>query len=233
MAIGNSSLGFAFARSTRLGLRAGAAVLLAVLFFPLSPLALIAQRALSAQETPQTPPVGNQIMGELGFAASSKPDKTAGVWVDGQYVGFVNELKGDKKVLLLPGSHEISVRQTGYIDLTQTITAEPGKKTILTIKLDKNPQAQFSAITGEIKLEVTPERAAVFVDGHFAGTVNQFRGAGRAMLVAPGNHHIKIALVGYQPFETDVTLLAKQKITVKTDLAPGTVQQADPTVKNN
>jgi PEGA domain len=63
--------------------------------------------------------------------------------------------------------------------------------------------------------------------------VNQFRGAGRAMLVAPGNHHIKIGLVGYQPFETDVTLLAKQKITVKTDLAPGTIQQADPAVKNN
>jgi hypothetical protein len=63
--------------------------------------------------------------------------------------------------------------------------------------------------------------------------VNQFRGAGRAMLIAPGKHHIKIGLVGYQPFETDVTLLANQKITVKTDLAPGTIQQADPAVKNN
>ena len=227
MAICNS--GLSFARSMRLGLRSGATILLGVLLFQLAPMA---QRALSAQEAPP-PPVGNQIMGELGFEASAKPDKTAGVWVDGQYVGYVKELKGDKKILLLPGSHEISVRQTGYINLTQTITAEPGKKTILTIKLDKNPQAQFSAITGEIKLEVTPERAAVFVDGHFAGTVNQFRGAGRAMLIAPGNHHIKIGLVGYQPFETDVTLLAKQKITVKTNLAPGTVQQAGPAVDSN
>jgi hypothetical protein len=228
MAIGNSGFSFAVARCARLGFRAGAVILLGALVFSAAPLV---PRAASAQQAP--PPVGNQIMGELGFAASAKPDKTAGVWVDGQYVGFVSELKGDKRVLLLPGSHEISVRQTGYLDLTQTITAEPGKKTILTIKLDKNPQAQFSAITGEIKLEVTPDRAAVFVDGHFAGTVNQFRGAGRAMLVAPGNHHIKIDLVGYQPFETDVTLLAKQKITVKTDLAPGTVQQADPAVKKN
>ena len=232
MAIGDSSFGFDLARCARLGLRAGAAILLGVLFFPFSPLAPLTQPAMSAQEAPQAP-VGNQIMGELGFAASTKPDKTAGVWVDGQYVGFINELKGNKKVLLLPGSHEISVRQTGYLDLTQTVVTEPGKKTILTVKLERNPQAQFSAVTGAIKLEVTPERAAVFVDGHFAGTVNQFRGAGRAMLVAPGNHHIKIDLVGYQPFETDVTLLAKQKITVKTELAPGTVQQADPAVKNN
>ena len=229
MVSANSEFGSGFARSLRLGVRTVAAILLSALCYASSPLA---PQATFSQQAPQTP-VSNQIMGELGFAASAKPDKTAGVWVDGQYVGFVNELKGDKKVLLLPGSHEISVRQTGYLDLTQPITAEPGKKTILAIKLERNPQAQFSAITGEIKIEVTPDRAAVFVDGHFAGTVNQFRGAGRAMLVAPGNHHIKIDLVGYQPFETDVTLLAKQKITVKTDLLPGTVQQADPAVKNN
>jgi PEGA domain len=216
MAIRNSG----FARSRSFGAFLGAAILIGALLFPL---------VASTQKAP----TGNQIMGELGFAASTKAEKTAGVWVDGQYVGFVNELRDDKKVLLLPGEHEIAVRQTGYFELTQKIVTEPGKKTILTVRLEKNPQAQFSAVNGEIKLEVTPERAAVFVDGHFAGTVNQFRGAGRAMLVAPGSHHIKIDLVGYQPFETDVTLLAKQKITVKTDLVAGTVQQADPAVKNN
>lgn len=228
MSIGSSSVRFGFARRTRLGLRICSAILLGALVFSL---ALLAPRAASAQQAP--PPTGNQIMGEVGFAAKTKAEKTAGVWVDGQYVGFVNELKGDKKILLLPGEHEIAVRQTGYFEFTQKIVTEPAKKTLLTIHLEKNPQAQFSAVTGEIKLEVTPDRAAVFVDGHFAGTVNQFRGAGRAMLIAPGNHHIKIGLVGYQPFETDVTLLAKQKITVKTDLAPGTVEQAGPAVKNN
>jgi hypothetical protein len=216
MAIGN----FGFAQLRRLRGRVGAVILIGALLFPL---------AASAQQASS----GNQIMGELAFVAKTKAEKTAGVWVDGQYVGFVNELRDNKKVLLLPGAHDIAVRQTGYFELTDKIVAEPAKKTILTVKLEKNPQAQFSAVTGEIKLEVTPERAAVFVDGHFAGTVNQFRGAGRAMLIAPGNHHIKIDLVGYQPFETDVTLLAKQKITVKTDLAPGTVQQADPAIKNS
>jgi hypothetical protein len=216
MAIGNSG----FAQSRKFGRFLAAAILIGALLFPLG---------APAQQTP----TGNQIMGELAFVATTKAEKTAGVWVDGQYVGFVKELKDNKKLLLLPGEHDIAVRQTGYFELTEKIVAEPAKKTILTIHLQQNPQAQFSAVTGQIKLEVTPERAAVFVDGHFAGTVNQFRGAGRAMLIAPGNHHIKIDLVGYQPFETDVTLLAKQKITVKTDLAPGTVQQADPAIKNS
>jgi hypothetical protein len=38
------------------------------------------------------------------------------------------------------------------------------------------------------------------------------------MLVAPGNHQIKIALPGYQTFETEVKPLANQTVEVKTDL---------------
>src|ERR1700723_6475 len=122
MVNGNSG----FSRSRSLGAFLGAAILGAALLFPL---VAAAQKA----------PTGNQIMGELGFTASTKADKTAGVWVDGQYVGFVNELRDDKKVLLLPGEHEISVRQTGYFELTQKIVTEPGKKTIMAIRLEKNP----------------------------------------------------------------------------------------------
>ena len=200
-----------------------AAVLMMPLLFP---------TVLSAQDQ-QTPTTGNQVMGQVEFVGKTKAEKTAGVWVDGQYVGFVNELKGDKKVLLLPGEHTISARQTGYIELTQKIVAEPGKKTILTITLEKDPKAQFSASSAQVKLKVTPERAAVFVDGQFAGTANQFQGVGRAMLIAPGKHHIKIGLVGYQPFETDVTLAPNQKFTIKTDLVEGGAMQADPAIKNN
>ncbi len=51
------------------------------------------------------------------------------------------------------------------------------------------------------------------------------------MLVSPGKHHLKIDLPGYQVFETDVNLLPKQKITIKTDLVPGSITQADPSIK--
>lgn len=176
---------------------------------------------------------GNQVMAEVQFTGKTKAEKTAGVWVDGQYVGYASELKGDKKVLLLPGEHNISVRQTGYLDFTQKIVTEPGKKNVLTVTLEKDPQAEFSASNGQIKLKATPERAAVFVDGKFAGTANQFQGVGRAMVIAAGNHHIKIALVGYQPFETDVSVLANQKITIKTELVQGSILQADPAIKKN
>src|ERR1043166_6751297 len=58
----------------------------------------------------------NQVMGELEFEGKSKVEQDSGVWVDGNYVGYLKELKGNKKVMLLPGTHEVTVRQSGYQD---------------------------------------------------------------------------------------------------------------------
>lgn len=175
----------------------------------------------------------NQVLGEVQLVGKTKADKTSGVWVDGQYLGYVNELKDDKKILLLPGEHEIVVRQSGYKDFSQKLTVEPRKKTVLQVVMVKDPQAQFPKVSGQIKLQVTPERAAVFVDDLFVGSVSEFMGVGRGMLVSPGNHRIKIALPGYQAFDTEVSLLPRQKITIKTDLLPGSISQAGPSIKQN
>ena len=68
----------------------------------------------------------NKIMGQIDFEAASKPSNNAGFWIDGQYLGYVSELKGDKKVLLLPGDHEVIARQTGYEDFKEKVTARAG-----------------------------------------------------------------------------------------------------------
>jgi hypothetical protein len=162
----------------------------------------------------------NKVLGEVEFHADNKAAESSGVWVDGGYVGYVNELKGNKKVLLLPGEHEISVRQSGYLDFNQKVLTQPGRKIVLHVMMEKNPRAKSSAVKSQIKLKVKPERAAVFLDGAFAGTVDEFNGWGQAMLVNPGKHHLKIDLPGYLEFNTDVNLLPYQKITIETNLAP-------------
>jgi hypothetical protein len=35
----------------------------------------------------------NQVMGEVHFIGPTKVEKSSGVWVDDQYVGYVKELK--------------------------------------------------------------------------------------------------------------------------------------------
>ncbi len=173
----------------------------------------------------------NQVLGQVNFEAKTNIDKSSGVWVDGQYLGYVNELKGNKKVLLVPGQHEIAVRQVGYKDVRESILVSPGGTTIVTVRMEKDPSASHSNVTGEVKLQVTPDRAAVFVDGNYAGYVHQFGGVKRAMLIAPGKHRIKIALPGYRDFETDITVQANHKVTVKTVLTPASIAAEAPELK--
>jgi hypothetical protein len=171
---------------------------------------------------------GNDIMGEIQFVGASKVEKTSGVWVDGQYVGYLKELKGSKKVVLLPGQHEIIVRQGGYHDFTQKVILEPGQKHVIQVAMQKNPAAQFPDATAQVKMSVSPNRAAVFVDDQFVGHVDEFDGPGQALLVAPGKRRVKITLPGYRTFETELNLLAEQKFELKTDLFKGSILQAGP-----
>ncbi len=165
----------------------------------------------------------NQVLGELQLQGTTDADKTAGVWVDGQYLGYLKELKGKKKILLLPGEHQITVRQAGYLDFTRKVVLQPGEKQLLNVALQKDTRVQFPTVTAEIKLEVNPGRAAVFVDNIFVGHVGEFKGVGKALLVAPGKRKIKISLSSYQTFETEVTLTPNQKFQIKTDLAKAPV----------
>jgi hypothetical protein len=173
----------------------------------------------------------NTVMGTLEFKGKSKIEKTSGVWVDGEYVGYVKELKGSKQISLLPGQHDILVRQDGYEDFRQGITIQPGDKQLISVVMQRAAAQPMPTVTSEIKIDVVPKRAAVFVDGQFAGHVGEFEGAGRAMLIAPGQHHIRIALPGYSTFETDVTTLANQKVQVKTELAKSSEPLPDPLLK--
>ncbi len=187
--------------------------------------------ALSRLIIPFTAHAQSQVLGEVKLVGKTKADKTSGVWVDGQYLGYVMELKDDKKILLMPGEHEIAVRQAGYTDFTKKVVVEPRKKTEVEVVMLKDPRTRLPTVTSLVKLKVTPDRAAVFVDDAFAGTVAEFSGVGHGMLVSPGKHRIKIALAGYQAFETEVNLLAHQKMTIKTNLLQGSITQAGASIK--
>jgi PEGA domain len=160
----------------------------------------------------------NEILGELRLKGASKVEKDSGVWVDGQYLGYLKELNGSKKVLLLPGGHEVAVRQGGYEDFTQKVTVQPGEKSVVRVRMAKDAGAQYPKVTAQIELVVEPQRAAVFVDGQLIGHVAEFEGLGKAFLVAPGKRKITISLPGYQTFETEVDLAPHQKFRLMTSL---------------
>jgi hypothetical protein len=172
----------------------------------------------------------NSVMGEVQFEGKSHVEKNSGVWVDGQYVGYLKELKGSKKVLLLPGEHVITVRQDGYQDFTERVLLQPGQKEIVRVAMEKALTGPLPQVTATVKIAVTPSRAAVFLDGLYVGHVGEFEGMGRGMLVGPGTHQIRIALPGYQTFETTINPIANQKVEIKTDLVKSDAPPTEPLV---
>ena len=168
----------------------------------------------------------DRVQSELRFVGHNKAEKTAGVWVDGQYVGFVRELSGDKKIVLLPGKHDVLVRQAWYKDYAEEVILEPGRASVVNVSLVRDAHPTAREATGELKISATPTRAAVFVDNQFAGHVDEFDGVGKAMLLTPGRHSVRVALPGYLPFETVVDLRPHQKLKLQTDLVKGSITEA-------
>jgi hypothetical protein len=184
------------------------------------------QTAASAQD---------HIMGQIQFIPANNAVKTSGVWIDGQYVGYVGELSGRHRLRLLPGVHEVVVRQAGYADFNKKAVIEPGLILDINVNPDKDsrfvyPETKSSSL---VTLNVQPARAAVFLDDNFVGHVDEYDGFERGMLVVPGKHRIKIALPGFKTMETEVELLPHQKFTVKTTLMPGSIDDADPLIRTD
>lgn len=172
----------------------------------------------------------NVVLGEIHFDGKSKVERSAGVWVDGQYVGYLKELKGSKKVLLLPGTHTIMVREDGYKDFTEEVTVRAGEKQEITVEMAKAITSPLRT-TSTVTVAAYPPRAAVFVDGMFVGHVGELRGWGRGMLVEPGVHRIKIALPGYETFEAEINARPQQKVEIKTDLIKSNEPLSDPLIE--
>jgi PEGA domain len=173
----------------------------------------------------------NQVMGELVFEGTTSLERDSGVWIDGNYVGYLKELKGNKKIMLIPGEHEVIVRQSGYEDYVQRVIVEPGGKRLVSVTLHLSPRATVPNITATLKLKIKPHRAAVFLDEKYVGHAGDFGGAFKSMQISPGKHRIRVELPGYRTFDTEVNLLAGQETEVKTELKAGSIEQNTPLIK--
>jgi len=173
----------------------------------------------------------NDVMGELQFEGKTKVERDSGVWIDGNYVGYLKELNGSKKIMLLPGEHQVTVKQSGYIDFVQKVVVEPGEKRLVVVSLHLAPSATVPEVTATLKLKIKPARAAVFLDGKFVGHAGDFGGAFKSMKISPGKHRVRVELPAYRTFETEVNLLANQESEIKTELVKGSIEQNTPLIK--
>ena len=174
---------------------------------------------------------GNEVMGEVQFEGKSKVEKTSGVWIDGQYVGYLKELKGSKKCFSYPESTLSPCAKTAIrISLKPSFCAR--EKSVGPGRHGERRERSDARLLGQHQDRCQSQPGRRFHGWTFVGHVGEFEGVGRSLLVAPGQHAIKIALPGYKTFETQINPTANQKVEVKTDLVKNDVPVNDPSLKS-
>ena len=80
------------------------------------------------------------------------------------------------------------------------------------------PAAQQPGPLGGVQLDVVPWRALVYVDGLFAGFVEDFNGYYHHLNAIPGTHIIAMAAPGYDPLIIEVVVSEGQTTTYRGSL---------------
>jgi hypothetical protein len=67
--------------------------------------------------------------------------------------------------------------------------------------------------TGSIRLRAEPNDARVFVDGAFAGTVDDFDGLSDHLKVEAGPHELELRADGYEPYRVQINVSEGKTVT--------------------
>lgn len=74
--------------------------------------------------------------------------------------------------------------------------------------------------SGAMRLVVKPRDAQVYVDGYYAGVVDDFDGIFQRLHLEPGPHRVEVRAPGYATLSLDVQITPGQTIKYEGDLAP-------------
>ena len=94
------------------------------------------------------------------------------------------------------------------------------------------PYPYYSDPGTSLRLEVKPKEAEVYVDGFYAGIVDDFDGTFQRLHVPPGEHEITLYLDGYRTVKQQLRLSADKTLKVKytmEKLGPGELPEPRPT----
>jgi PEGA domain len=74
--------------------------------------------------------------------------------------------------------------------------------------------------SGSVRLQVSPRQSEVFVDGYYAGTVDDFDGVFQRLNIESGEHEIQVYLAGYRSFTQRFYLQPGKSFNIKHTMEP-------------
>ena len=138
----------------------------------------------------------------------------AGVFVDGKYVGPAGRFMSARIYSIEAGEHEIKLSDPRYEDIVQKLTITAGQRTELsqTMKRKPEPQGPF----GMLRIMHPDELAAVYLNTHFMGHVDEFSNFAQGIKLQAGIYELRIEPTnGSQPVVKSITIEANKTLVVQ------------------
>jgi hypothetical protein len=88
-----------------------------------------------------------------------------------------------------------------------------------------------ACLSSSVRVLATPQQADVYVDGFYAGLVDDFDGALQRLPITPGDHAITLYLEGYRTVTRHVVAMAGSTVTLQItmdNVGPGEVSELPP-----
>jgi len=148
-----------------------------------------------------------------GLLVSKVKPGRAGVFVDGKYLGPTANFRKARTYSVPAGEHEIRLVDPRYHDVTTKVTIEAGQKkellaTMVPLPLTKPPYGRLRTINAD-------KFAAVYVNEHFCGHVDEFSNSHQALLLNPGEYDVKIVPEKGTAVSAKVTIVADKTVIVR------------------
>jgi PEGA domain len=137
----------------------------------------------------------------------------AGVFVDGKYLGPAANFKIARTYELAAGEHEVKLVEPRYEDIVKKVTITAGKTTVVKETMKALPLAKPPF--GKLRIENPDHFAAVYVNDHFMGHVDEFSNFAQSLLLNPGTYEVKIVPVNGAPITKTVTIEAEKTVIIK------------------
>lgn len=89
------------------------------------------------------------------------------------------------------------------------------------------PYGSYGYRTGSMRLLVEPKEARVYVDGYYAGIVDDFDGLFQRLNISPGRHEIMFKLDGFRTYRVRVYVPLDQTLKIHYKMVPGSGSEID------
>ncbi len=148
-----------------------------------------------------------------GFLVSKVKPGRAGVFVDGKYLGPAANFRKARTYAVPAGEHEVRYVDPRYHDVVTTVTIEPGKKKEMLATMVPLPRTQPPY--GRLRTINEDKFAAVYVNEHFCGHVDEFSNFHQGLLLNPGEYDVKIVPERGAAISQKVTIVADKTLIVR------------------